>query len=138
MQHEWLSLLIDAAVGVGPDGVGVVPALATSVTGTMDAWIGAATDAIVEERRRVYLAEQVRIRSVIEALVTAEPVDIAAATQLLRIPLIGWHVSCAIGATAGRPVERRVLDRIAHLFARVAGSERMLRYEASGGRCTSG
>ena len=102
MQHEWLSLLIDAAVGVGPDGVGVVPALATSVTGTMDAWIGAATDAIVEERRRVYLAEQVRIRSAIEALVTAEPVDIAAATQLLRIPLIGWHVSCAIGATAGR------------------------------------
>ena len=60
MQHEWLTLLIDAAVRVGQDGISVIPALATSVAGTMDAWIGAATDAIVEERRRVYLAEQVQ------------------------------------------------------------------------------
>ena len=133
MQREWLSLLIDAAVGVGPDGISVVPALATSVTGTMDAWIGAATDAIVEERRRVYLAEQVRVRSAIESLVAAEPVDVEAATQLLRIPLIGWHVGCAIGAPPGVAVERRVLDGIVHLFARVVGSERMLRYETSAG-----
>ena len=34
----------------------------------MDAWIGAATDAVVEERRRVYLVEQVRVRSAIESL----------------------------------------------------------------------
>ena len=97
MQHEWLSLLIDAAMRVRPDGISLIPPLATSVSGTMDAWIGAATDAIVEERRRVDLAEQVRIRSAIEALVTAEPVDVEAATRLLRIPLIGWHVGCAIG-----------------------------------------
>ena len=122
MQREWLSLLIDAAVGVRPDGISVIPALATSVTGTMDAWIGAATDAIVEERRRVYLAEQVRIRSAIESLVTAEPVDVEAATQLLRIPLIGWHLSCAIGTPPGGAVERRVLDGIVHLFARAVGS----------------
>ncbi|WP_166872743.1 CdaR family transcriptional regulator [Salinibacterium sp. ZJ450] len=133
MQREWLSLLIDAALGVRPDGIGVVPALATSVTGTMDAWIGAATDAIVEERRRVYLAEQVRIRSAIELLVTAEPVDVEAVTQLLRIPLIGWHLSCAIGVPPGGTVERRVLDGLVHLFARVVGSERMLRYETSAG-----
>lgn len=133
MQHEWLSLLIDAAMGVRPDGITVVPALATSVTGTMDAWIGAATDAIFEERRRVYLAEQVRIRSAIESLVTAEPVDVEAATQLLRIPLIGWHVGCAIGTPPGGAVERRVLDRVVHVFARVVGSERMLRYETSAG-----
>lgn len=134
MQREWLSLLIDAAIGMRPDGISVVPALATSVSGTMDAWIGAATDAIVEERRRVYLAEQVRIRSTIESLVTAEPVDVEAATQLLRIPLIAWHLSCAIGAPPGRAVERRVLDGIVHLFARVVGSERMLRYETSAGK----
>ena len=134
MQHEWLSLLIDAAVRVRPDGIGLVPALATSVTGTMDAWIGAATDAIFEERRRVYLAEQVRIRSAIESLVTAEPVDVEAATRLLRIPLTGWHVGCAIGVPPGGAVERRLLDGIVQLFARVVGSERMLRYETSAGK----
>lgn len=134
MQHEWLSLLIDAAVRVRPDGTSLVPALATSVTGTMDAWIGAATDAIFEERRRVYLAEQVRIRSVIESLVTAEPVDIDAATRLLRIPLIGWHLSCAIGTPPGGAVERRILDGIVYVFAREVGSERMLRYETSAGK----
>lgn len=133
MQHEWLSLLIAAAVAVRPDGISVVPVLATSVTGTMDAWIGAATDAIVEERQRVYQAEQVRIRSAIESLVAAEQVDIEAATHLLRIPLIGWHLCCAIGAAPGGAVERRVLDRVAHLFARGVGSERMLRYETSAG-----
>ena len=134
MQHEWLTLLIDAAVRVGPDGISVIPALATSVAGTMDAWIGAATDAIVEERRRVYLAEQVRIRSAIESLVTAEPVDVDAATRLLRIPLAGWHLSCAIGVPPGGAVERRAVDGIVHLFARIVGSERMLRYETSAGR----
>lgn len=134
MQREWLSLLIDAAVGVGTDGISVVPALATSVTETMDAWIGAATDAIVEERRRVYLAEQVRIRSAIESLVTAEPVDVEAATQLLRVPLVGWHLGCAIGVPPGGGVERRVLESIVHAFARVVGSERMLRYETSTGK----
>lgn len=134
MQHEWLSLLIDAAVGVRPDGISVVPALATSVTGTMDAWIGAATDAIFEERRRVYLAEQVRIRSAIESLVAAEPVDVEAATMLLRIPLIGWHLGCAIGTPPGGAVERRVLDGIVYVFARAVGSERLLRYETSAGK----
>ena len=134
MQHEWLTLLIDAAVGVGPDGISVVPDLATSVAGTMDAWIGAATDAIVEERRRVYLAEQVRIRSAIESLVTAEPVDVDAATRLLRIPLSGWHLSCAIGVPPGGAVERRAVDGIVHLFAQAIGSERMLRYETSAGK----
>ena len=133
MQHEWLSLLIDAAVRVGPDGIGVVPALATSVTGTMDAWIGAATDAIVDERRRVYLAEQVRIRSVIESLVAAAPVDVEAATRLLRIPLIGWHLGCAIGTPPGGAVERRVLDSLAHVFTRAVGSDRTLRYETNAG-----
>jgi len=133
MQHQWLSLLIDAAVSVRPDGISVIPALATSVTGTMDAWIGAATDAIVEERRRVYLAEQVRIRGAIESLVTAEPIDVEAATKLLRIPLIGWHVGCAIGTPLGGAVERRILDGTVRLFARVVGSERMLRYETSAG-----
>lgn len=134
MQHEWLSLLIDAAMRVRPDGISVIPALATSVTETMDAWIGAATDAIVAERRRVDLAEQVRIRSAIEALVTAEPVDVEAATRLLRIPLIGWHVGCAIGTPPGGAVERRVLDGTVRLFARVVGSDRMLRYETSAGK----
>ena len=134
MQHEWLSLLIAAAVGVHPDGISVVPALATSVAGTMDAWIGAATDAIFEERRRVDLAEQVRIRSAIESLVTAEPVDAEAATQLLRIPLTGWHVCCAIGTPPGGAVERRVLDGIVRLFARLVGSELQLRYETSTGK----
>ncbi|GAA1960643.1 hypothetical protein GCM10009776_24110 [Microbacterium deminutum] len=133
MQGEWLSLLIEAAVGVRPDGVSVVPALASSVTRTMDAWIGAATEAIVEERRRVYLAEQVRIRTAIETLVTAERVDLEAATQLLRVPLTGWHVSCAIGTPPGGAVERRVLDGIVHSFTRFIGSERMLRYETSTG-----
>lgn len=134
MQHEWLTLLIEAAMHARPDGISLIPALATSVTGTMDAWIGAATDAIVEERRRVDLAEQVRIRSAIEALVTAEPVDVEAATQLLRIPLIGWHVGCAIGTPLGAAVERRILDGTVHRFARVVGGERMLRYETSAGR----
>lgn len=133
MQREWLTLLIDAAVGVRPDGIRVVPALATSVTATMDGWIGAATDAIVEERRRVDLAEQVHIRSTIESLIAAAPVDVDAVTPLLRIPLTGWHVSCAIGTPPGRGVERRVLDRIVRVFARAVGSERMLRYETSAG-----
>jgi hypothetical protein len=133
MQREWLSLLIDAAVNVGPDGIRIVPDLATSVTETMDAWIGAATDAIVEERRRVYLAEQIRIRSAIESLIAAEPVDVEAATQLLRVPLLGWHLGCAIGTPPGGAVERRVLDGIVHLFAREVGSERLLRYETSAG-----
>lgn len=133
MQHEWLSLLIDAAVRLGPDGIGVVTALATSVTGTMDAWVGAATDAIVEERRRVDLAEQVRIRSAIESLVTGDPVDVEATTRLLRIPLVGWHLGCAIGAPPGGAVERRVLDGTVHMLARAVGSERMLRYETSAG-----
>ena len=134
MQREWLSLLIDAAVGEGTDGISVIPALATSVSGTMDAWIGAATDAIVDERRRVYLAEQVRVRSAIESLVAAEPVDVEAATRLLRIPLVGWHLGCAIGIPPGGAVERRALDGIVHLCARVVGSERMLRYETSAGK----
>lgn len=133
MQREWLSLLIDAAVAVHPDGISVVPVLATSVTETMDAWIGAATDAIVEERRRVYQAEQVRIRSAIESLLTAEPVDAGATTALLRIPLSGWHLGCAIGVPPGGTVERRILDGIVHVFARAVGSERMLRYETSAG-----
>ncbi|WP_448005075.1 PucR family transcriptional regulator [Agromyces bauzanensis] len=134
MQREWLSLLIDAAVRVRPDGINVVPTLAMSVTGTMDAWIGAATDAIVEERRRVYLAEQVRIRGAIESLLTAEPVDVEAATKLLRIPLVGWHLSCAIGTPPGGAIERRVLDGIVYVFAREVGSERILRYETSAGK----
>ena len=134
MQREWLSLLIDAAVGEGTDGIGVIPALATSVSGTMDAWIGAATDAIVDERRRVYLAEQVRVRSAIESLLAAEPVDVEAATRLLRIPLVGWHLGCAIGIPPGGAVERRALDGIVHLCARAVGSERMLRYETSAGK----
>jgi hypothetical protein len=100
----------------------------------MDAWIGAATDAIVDERRRVYLAEQVRVRSAIESLVAAEPVDIEAATRLLRIPLVGWHLGCAIGIPPGGAVERRALDGIVHLCARAVGSERMLRYETSAGK----
>ena len=83
----------------------------------MDAWIGAATDAIVEERRRVYQAEQVRIRSAIESLVAAEPVDVDAATRLLRIPLIGWHLELRHRSTSGRcggaasPGRRRALVR---------------------------
>ncbi len=133
MQREWLSLLLDAAVAVHPDGISVVAVLATSVTETMDAWIGVATEALVDERRRVYLAEQFRIRSTIESLVTAEPVDVEAATQLLRIPLVGWHLSCAIGVPPGGTVERRVVDGIVHFFARSVGSERMLRYETSKG-----
>ncbi len=133
MQREWLSLLIDAAVSVGPDGVSIVPDLATSVTETMDSWIGAATDAIVAERRRVYQAEQVRVRSTIESLITAAPVDVAAASQLLRIPLTAWHLGCAIGTPPGGAVERRVLDGIVHLFAREVGSERLMRYETSTG-----
>jgi hypothetical protein len=133
MQSEWLSLLIDAAVGAGPDGVRVVPALAMSVTGTMDAWIGAATDAIVDERRRVDLAEQVRIRGAIESLVGAEPVEVDAATRLLRIPLNGWHLGCAIGTVPGGAVERRVLDGVVRGLGRLVGSDRMLRYETSAG-----
>lgn len=133
MQREWLSLLLAAALDVHPDGVSVIPDLATAVTETMDAWIGAATDAIVEERRRVYLAEQVRIRSAIESLVAAEPVDVDAATRLLRIPLSGWHLGCAIGAPPGVALERRAVDGIVYLFTRVVGSDRMLRYESSAG-----
>jgi hypothetical protein len=133
MQREWLSLLIQAAVAVRPDGIGVVPALATSVTGTMDAWIGAATDAIVQERRRVDLAEQVRIRSTIESLMTETSVDVEAATQLLRIPLTGWHLSCAIGTPPGGGIERRVLDGVVRSFVRAVRGERMLRYETSAG-----
>ncbi len=132
-QREWLSLLMDAALGLGPDGISLVPAIATSLTETMDAWIGAATDAVAEERRRVYLVEQVRVRSAIESLVTAEPVDIEAATRLLGVPLAGWHLGCAIGASPGIAVERRVLDGIVYVFGREVGSERMLRYETSSG-----
>ena len=134
MQHEWLSLLIDAAVGVRPDGISVIPALATSVAGTMDAWIGAATDAIVDERRRVDLAEQVRVRSAIESLVTAEPVDVEAATRLLRIPLDRLARRLRHRNTSGRCGRTASLDGIVHLFARVVGSERMLRYETSAGK----
>lgn len=133
MQQEWLSLLIAAALGVHPDEAGVIPDLATAVTGTMDAWIGAATDAIVQEHRRVDLAEQVRIRSAIEWLVAGEPVDVEAATRLLRIPLNGWHVGCAIGAPPGVALERRAVDGIVYLFTRAVGSERMLRYETRAG-----
>ena len=133
MQREWLSLLIDAAVRVPPDGISVIPALAMSVTGTMDAWIGAATDAIVDERRRVYLAEQMRIRSMVESLVTAEAVDVDAAAGLLRIPLLGWHLGCAIGTPPGGAVERRILDGVVHAFTRAAGSDRLLRYETRAG-----
>ena len=132
-QREWLSLLIDAAVELRPEGIRIVPALATSVTETMDAWIGAATDAVVEERRRVDLVEQMRVRSAIESLVTAEPVDVEAATRLLGVPVVGWHLGCAIGAAPGIAVERRVLDGIVYVFGREAGSERMLRYETSAG-----
>lgn len=133
MQREWLSLLIDAAVRVTPNGITVIPALAMSVTGTMDAWIAAATDAIVNERRRVYLAEQMRIRSTVESLVTAEAVDVDAASALLRIPVLGWHLGCAIGTPPGGAVERRTLDGVVHAFTRAAGSDRVLRHETSGG-----
>ena len=133
MQREWLSLLIDAAVRVTPNGITVIPALAMSVTGTMDAWIAAATDAIVNERRRVYLAEQMRIRSTVESLVTAEAVDFDAASALLRIPVLGWHLGCAIGTPPGGAVERRTLDGVVHAFTRAAGSDRVLRHETSGG-----
>ncbi|MET0781246.1 MAG: hypothetical protein ABWZ16_06990, partial [Microbacterium sp.] len=133
MQQEWLSLLIDAARDLRPDAVSVVPALATSVTGSMDAWIAAATDAIVEERRRVDLAEQVRIRSTIGSLVDASPVDIDAASQLLRIPLSGWHLGCAIGAPTAGAVERRIVDGFVHSLARSIGGARTLRYETSTG-----
>jgi hypothetical protein len=133
MQREWLSLLIAAALREHPDVGTVIPDLATAVTATMDAWIGAATDAIVDERRRVYLAEHVRIRTAIESLVTAAPVDRAAVTKLLRIQLGGWHVSCAIGAPSGGVVERRALDGIQRIFTGIVGSERMLRYETSAG-----
>jgi hypothetical protein len=133
MQREWLALLIDAAVRVPPDGISVIPALAMSVTGTMDAWIGAATDAIVDERRRVDLAEQMRIRSVVETLVSAEAVDVDAASALLRIPLLGWHLGCAVGAPPGGAVDRRILDGVVRAFSRAAGSDRSLRYETSAG-----
>lgn len=133
MQREWLSLLIDAAVRVTPNGITVIPALAMSVTGTMDAWIAAATDAIVNERRRVYLAEQMRIRSTVESLVTAEAVDVDAASALLRIPVLGWHLGCAIGTPPGGAAERRTLDGVVHAFTRAAGSDRLLRHETSGG-----
>ena len=132
-QREWLSLLIDAAIGLGPEGIRVIPALATSLTETMDAWIGAATEAVAEERQRVYLVEQVRVRSAIESLVMPEPVDVEAATRLLGVPLAGWHLGCAIGASPGIAVERRVLDGIVYVFGREVGSERMLRYETSAG-----
>ncbi len=132
-QREWLSLLMDAALARGRDGISLVPALATSLTETMDAWIGAATDAVAEERRRVYLVEQVRVRTAIESLVAAEPVDVDAATRLLGVPLAGWHLGCAIGAAPGIAVERRVLDGIVYVFGREAGSDRMLRYETSSG-----
>lgn len=131
-QREWLSLLIDAAIALGPDGIRVIPALATSLTETMDAWIGAATEAVAEERRRVYLVEQVRVRSAIESLVTPAPVDVEAATRLLGVPLAAWHLGCAIGAAPGVAVERRVLDGIVYVFGREVG-ERMLRYETSAG-----
>ena len=133
-QREWLSLLIDAAVALGPDGISVVPALATSVTEMMDAWVGAATDAVAEERRRVYLVEQVRVRSAIESLVKAEPVDVEAATRLLGVPLAGWHLGCAIGAAPGIALERRLLDGFVYVFGRETGSGRMLRYETSAGK----
>lgn len=134
MQREWLSLLIGAALTTGPEGVGVVPALATSVAGTMDAWIGAATDAIVEERRRVDLAEQVRIRSAIESLLTVDPVDLGSATRSLRVPLDRWHVGCAIGTPPGAVADRRVLEAAVRSFARTVGSQRMVRYESSAGK----
>ncbi|GAA4153966.1 helix-turn-helix domain-containing protein [Leifsonia shinshuensis] len=133
LQHEWLTLLIDAAVRLGGEGVGVVPELATSVGATMDAWIGAATEAIVEERRRVYQAEQVRIRSTVESLVSAVPVDVESATRLLHVRLLGWHLGCAIGSPPGGTVERRVLEGVVQGFARFAGTDRMLRYETTAG-----
>ncbi len=133
MQREWLSLLIGAALRLGPEGVGVVPALATSVAGTMDAWIGAATDAIVEERRRVDLAEQFRFRSTIESLMAAEPLDVESATRSLRVPLNCWHVGCAIGTLPGALADRRALEAIVQSFARTVGSERTVRYESSTG-----
>jgi hypothetical protein len=129
MQREWLSLLIDAAVRVGPDGIRVIPSLVTSVTETMDAWIGGATEAVVQERRRVFLAEQVRIRSAIESLVAAEPVEADAASQLLRIPLTGSHLGCAIGVPPGATIERRVIDGVAQRFEQAAGGGRTLRHE---------
>lgn len=133
MQHEWLSLLIDAAVRVTPDGISAIPALATSVAGTMDAWIGAATDAIVEERRRVDLAEELRLRRTIESLVEAGPVDVQAATQWLRVPLDRWHVSCAIGTPPGGAADRRILDGMVQSFGRAFGNQRVVRYESSRG-----
>ncbi len=133
MQRVWLALLIDAAVQASTDGVSVVPAIAGSVTGTMDAWVAVVSEAIAEERRRVFRTEQVRIRAAVEMLVAGEPVDADTALRQLGIPLAGWHVCCVVGVPPGGMVERQTLDSIAHTFTRASGCERVLRYETSAG-----
>ncbi len=133
MQTAWLELLIDAAVSASEDGVFLVPAIASSVTGTMDAWATAVLAAIAEERRRISLTEHVRVRAAIEMLVEGKSDDAEGALRLLELPSEGWHLCCVVGVPKGAIAQRRPLDSVMQAFARAAGCERVLRYDTSAG-----
>ena len=133
MQRDWLARLIGASMEVDPDATGLIADLAGSVTRTVDAWVGALIEAMIQEQHRVAESEQFRIRTAIEALISGAPVDTAATSTLLRRPLSGWHQCCVIGVRDGAFVDKQRIGVVAGSMSRLAGGSPPLRYETSEG-----
>ncbi|MFT0846159.1 helix-turn-helix domain-containing protein [Actinomycetaceae bacterium L2_0104] len=129
MQQVWLDLLIAATMRTSPEGVAAVPSVVASVSRTMDTWTAVVVEAIGNERRRALQTEQVRVRAVIEQLLTGAPVSPETAQRLLGSSMSGWHTCCVVGVPVGGRVEREVLDSMAQVFTRISGQERVLQYE---------
>lgn len=134
VQREWLARLIDATIVAGADAPHLMPDLVNSVTSTVDAWVVAMVDALVQERRRVAQTEQLRVRSTIEALISGAHLDVATTSILLRRPMNGWHTCCVIGALAGEVVDRQEVDAVEWFLSRSNGRSPVLRYENSSGK----
>lgn len=130
-QNRWLVLLIERAM-IDRRGAAIAE-FADVVTRTIDAWVDTFIDAVLTERERTYQSQQLRVRSTIEALVTARAYDEAAAADLLGTPLDGWHVGVVLGAPTGAIIEQRAVEAVVSSLARSAGVTTPLRYDTSGG-----
>lgn len=134
LQRDWLARLIDASIAIDADATRLMPELVESVTTTMDAWVGAMIEAMVQERRRVAQTDRLQVRAAIEALISGAPLDVTATSTLLRRPLAGWHTCCVIGAPAGEMVNRQKVDTAEWFLSHLPGRAPALRYETSKGK----
>jgi hypothetical protein len=132
LQHHWIGLLTEEAVGAGE--ARALPDVVHVLVATVDGWAQASLETVLDERRRLLDSSSVQARGVVEAVVAGEPVDVESASRLLGVPLDGWHQAVAVGARPGSVVAQPAVRAVATSLERAVRGGATLRYETTTGQ----